>query len=76
MNRHKHQQRKLPGNVVDDGSKVGWSVQLDRVESAIIRLQYAVNALAVRVRRMAILHNILHTAFVVSSLDHIKEKLG
>ena len=41
--------------MVDDRCEVGWPVQLDRVECAVVRLQDTVDALTVRVAGMTVL---------------------
>lgn len=46
----------LPGHVVDDGGEVGGSVELDRLQTLVVGFHHTVDARAVRVLRVPVLH--------------------
>ena len=45
-----------PGHVIDDRTEVRWTMQLNGLQCPIVRLQHALDSLAVRVCRMTVLN--------------------
>jgi len=53
--------------MVDNGSEIAWKVQLNSLQSLIVRLHYSLDACTVRVRLMTVLKKIRITSVVITN---------
>lgn len=55
--------------MIDDGCEVRRTIQLDRIQGSVVRLQDAIDALTIRVAGVSVLANTVTTDFSAFAID-------